>query len=398
MLEDHEFQREVAIALLRDCGAQEIWSAASGEAALEIARRESVQVLLCDLQTPGMDGIALLHHIAAEKLADAIIINSALDVALICTVEEMARTYGLQVLGAIEKPLTRQKLSEMLERYAVPGSLKQESSIELAPLGDIADGLERDELLPYFQPKVSLATRKCLGVEALVRWNHKTRGLVPPAAFIPVVENTPVMHSLTWMMLEKSMASLRSWGRGAWSISVSVNFSADVLSHTGVVERIADAVMRHSLEPANLVIEVTESVLARDAAQLLETMARLRMRGFGLSIDDFGTGYSSMQQLSRISFTELKIDRSFVRGAASRRHLRTILEGSLELARNLKLKSVAEGVETQEDWDLLRDLGCDQAQGYFIAKPMRAEAFWEWHERWSQLAQQASAKSQGGSR
>jgi EAL domain-containing protein (putative c-di-GMP-specific phosphodiesterase class I) len=382
VLEDHEFQREVAVSLLRDCGVEQIWSAASGEAALELARRESVQVLLCDLQTPGMDGIALLHHIAEEKLANGIIIASALDVALICTVEEMARSYGLQVLGAIEKPITRRQLSDMLERYEVANNKPAQPQIELAPLHEVADAVERSEIVPYFQPKVSLSTGKCLGVEALARWNHKTRGLVPPAAFISVAENTPVMHGLTWLMLEKSIACLRSWGRSAWPLSVSVNFSADVLGRAGVVERVADVVTRQSLEPANVVVEVTESVLARDAAQLLETLARLRLRGFGLSIDDFGTGYSSMQQLSRISFTELKIDQSFVRGAATRRHLRTILEGSLELARNLKLKSVAEGVETQEDWDLLRDLGCDQAQGYFIAKPMPSSAFMQWHEQW----------------
>jgi EAL domain-containing protein (putative c-di-GMP-specific phosphodiesterase class I) len=144
-----------------------------------------------------------------------------------------------------------------------------------------------------------------------------------------------------------------------------------------------EAATCNAIEPAHLVLEVTESVIGRDTTQLLETLARLRLRGFGLSIDDFGTGYSSMQQLSRISFTELKIDRSFVRGAASRSHLRTILEGSLTLARNLRLKSVAEGVETQEDWDLLRDLGCDEAQGYFIARPMPADAFLDWHASWT---------------
>ncbi|HEX6245518.1 MAG TPA: EAL domain-containing response regulator [Polyangiales bacterium] len=383
MLEDHEFQRQVAVSLLRDCGVEEIWVADSGEAALEVARRELVEVLVCDLQTPGMDGIALLHHIAADRLAEAIIIASALDPALICTVEEMARTYGLQVLGAVEKPLTRRKLADMLQRFTGRDTAVPTPEPQLMPLAELAEAVEFSQLVPYVQPKVSLSTRKCLGVEALVRWNHPTRGVLCPASFISVAENTPVMHGLTWLMLEKSIAALRSWGKEAWPLSVSVNFSADVVGRAGVVERIAEVVTRSSLEPANLVVEVTESTLARDAAQLLETLARLRLRGFGLSIDDYGTGYSSMQQLSRISFTELKIDRSFVHGAAQRRHLRTILESSLKLARNLKLKSVAEGVETQEDWELLRELGCDQAQGYFIAKPMRAELFPDWHRNWN---------------
>jgi EAL domain-containing protein (putative c-di-GMP-specific phosphodiesterase class I)/CheY-like chemotaxis protein len=382
-LEDHEFQRQVAVSLLRDCGAEQIWVADSGEAALEVARREPIEVLVCDLQTPGMDGIALLHHVAEDRLADAIIIASALDPALICTVEEMARTYGLQVLGAVEKPLTRRKLADMLQRFVRRDVQAPQPELEPMPLHEIAQAVERSELVPYVQPKVSLETRKCLGVEALVRWEHPARGLLPPARFVSVAENTLVMHGLTWLMLEKSVAALRSWGRAGWPLSVSVNFSADVVGRVGVVERIAEVVTRNSLEPSNLVVEVTESTLARDAAQLLETLARLRLRGFGLSIDDYGTGYSSMQQLSRISFTELKIDRSFVHGAAHRRHLRTILESSLELARKLKLKSVAEGVETQEDWDLLRELGCDQAQGYFVARPMPAAEFADWHRHWN---------------
>ncbi|HTU61849.1 MAG TPA: EAL domain-containing response regulator [Polyangiales bacterium] len=383
ILEDHDFQRSLASALLKDCGVSHIVGACDGEESLSILREQSIQVVLCDLQTPGMDGVSLLRHIAQEGLADAVIIASAMDIALICTVEEMARSCGLQVLGAVEKPLTRQKLSEMLARFRPRAAQSEPRALEMMGIDDIRTGLARDEMLPYFQPKVSLSTRRCTGVEALVRWKHPQRGLIPPLAFIPVAEGTPAIHDLTWMMAHKAITAMRSWERTAWPLSLSLNFSADVLCTNGVVERMTDAATRYAIEPANLVLEVTESVIGRDTTQLLETLARLRLRGFGLSIDDFGTGYSSMQQLSRISFTELKIDRSFVRGAASRSHLRTILEGSLTLARNLRLKSVAEGVETQEDWDLLRDLGCDEAQGYFIAKPMPSDAFLDWHASWT---------------
>jgi EAL domain-containing protein (putative c-di-GMP-specific phosphodiesterase class I)/CheY-like chemotaxis protein len=382
ILEDHEFQLEVAVALLKDCGVATVFTAKTGDDALNILRRQPVQVLICDLQTPGMDGVELIRHVAEEQLVHSIIIASGMDPALIGTVEEMARTYKLRVLGAIEKPLTRRNLVHMLQQYQALQPLPPRA-IELMPLAEIALAVERRELLVHFQPKVSLASRECVGVEALVRLQHPTRGLVPPAAFIPVAENTPVMHDLTWVVLERSIAAWRGWGSDAWPLSLSINCSADVLCGAGVVDRIAAAVTQHSVEPSNIIWEVTESVLARDTAQLLGTLARLRLKGFGLSIDDFGTGYSSMQQLSRISFTELKIDRSFVHRASSRRHLRTILESSLELARKLKLRSVAEGVETEEDWNLLRELGCDVAQGYYIAKPMPAEHFWDWHARWT---------------
>ncbi len=384
VLEDHDFQRAVVTALLKDCGINEVLSAATGEAALELARSRQIHVLVCDLQTPGMDGVELLRHVAEERLANAIIIASAMDAALISTVEEMARSHGLQVLGAVEKPLTRNKLQGLLDKYRPAGESKAPAAaLVMMTVPEITDGLRKDQFVPYFQPKVSVATRELVGMEALIRWRHPKLGLVPPLAFIPVAEDTPLIHDLTWLMVDKSISQWKSWGERAWKLSISINFSVHVLSEISVVERIASAVSGHRVEPGHIVLEVTESVLSKNAAHMLEALARLRLKGFGLSIDDYGTGYSSMQQLSRISFTELKIDRAFIHGASSRRHLRTILESSLDLARKLKLKSVAEGVETQEDWDLLRELGCDTAQGYLISKPLPQEQLWPWYEAWS---------------
>jgi EAL domain-containing protein (putative c-di-GMP-specific phosphodiesterase class I) len=382
VLEDHDFQRAVATALLKDCGVEEVFTAVTGEEALKLARLRTIHVLVCDLQTPGMDGVELLRHVAEERLAHAVIIASALDAALIGTVEEMARSHGLQVLGAVEKPLTRSRLQGLLDQYRPPSAPKPAPAITPMTVAEIAQALRDDQFVPFFQPKVSVATRELVGLEALIRWRHPTRGLIPPIAFIPVAEDTPLIHDLTWMMVDKSITQWRAWGQRGWGLSVSINFSVHVVSEVGVVERMADAIGRHRVEPGHLVLEVTESTLCKNAAHMLEALARLRLKGFGLSIDDFGTGYSSMQQLSRISFTELKIDRSFVHGASSRRHLRTILESSLELARKLKLKSVAEGVETEEDWSLLRELGCDTAQGYLISKPLPEEELWPWYERW----------------
>jgi EAL domain-containing protein (putative c-di-GMP-specific phosphodiesterase class I) len=131
-----------------------------------------------------------------------------------------------------------------------------------------------------------------------------------------------------------------------------------------------------------MVLEITETAAMTDIGKALENLARLRMKGFGLSIDDYGTGYSSMQQLSRIPFTELKIDQSFVLSATEKESSRVMLASSLDLARNLKLKSVAEGVETRAHWDVLKNLGCDIAQGYFVARPMEAKAFEDWVLEW----------------
>ncbi len=369
--------------LLAECGISKVFEAASGDEALAAVRAQAMDVLVCDLQTPGMDGVEFIRHVAEEQLAGSIIIASGLEPALISTVEQMANAHGLQVLGAIEKPLTKDKLQTLLRQYRPSQPLKAPEVVELMSLDEIAQGIAGDEFLPYFQPKVFIGTRRLVGTEALIRWRHPERGLVPPKAFIQVAEGTPLINELTAIMLDKSLAQCRVWLDQGWPLSVSINFSADVLSGVGVADHVAARTLAHGLEPAQVIVEVTESMVASNDAHMLETLARLRMKGFGLSIDDYGTGYSSLQQLSRIPFTELKIDRSLVDGAHEKPSLRTLLESSLELARKLKMKSVAEGVETEQDWNLLKELGCDIAQGYLVAKPLPAGEVKDWYGKWN---------------
>ena len=165
---------------------------------------------------------------------------------------------------------------------------------------------------------------------------------------------------------------------------MSVNLSLKSLSDVKIADRVTELVRSQDLEPRHMVLEITESAATTEVGKVLENLARLRMKGFGLSIDDYGTGYSSMQQLTRIAFTELKIDQSFVMNAAKQESARVILGSSLDMAKKLNITAVAEGVETQADWNLLRQLGCDVAQGYFIARPMESGAYLDWVRDWKQ--------------
>lgn len=219
-------------------------------------------------------------------------------------------------------------------------------------------------------------------MEALARWRHPVHGIVAPYAFIKPLEDNGLIDELTWVMLEKASACCRTWRARGLDATVSVNLSLKSLSDNKLADRIADIVRSLNIEPRHIVLEVTESAAATDVGHALENLARLRMKGFGLSIDDYGTGYSSMQQLTRIAFTELKIDQSFVTNAAKHESARIILESSLDMAKKLQITAVAEGVETQADWDLLRQLGCGLAQGYFIAVPMDASVCMKWIQGW----------------
>jgi len=383
--EDHEFQRKTLVRMLTALGAKRVSEAGDGKIALSIFtdRLPPVDIIISDLEMPGMDGMEFMRHLGEAESPVSVILSSALDSALISSVEAMTKAYGITLLGAIEKPITPEKLRSLLEKYAPP---KPKSSPKPAApaiaLEDIRRGLHAQEFEPFFQPKVSLTDGSVVGAEALARWRHPQKGIVAPYAFIGEMESHGLIDQLMWIILEKSAAHCREWLAKGLEITVSVNLSLKSLGEAALAERITERVVSQKLSPKQIVLEITESAAMTDIGRALENLTRLRMKGFGLSIDDYGTGYSSMQQLSRIPFTELKIDQSFVMSAVEKESSKVILGSSLDMARKLKLKAVAEGVETRAHWNLLQKLGCDVAQGYFIAKPMAAAAFLDWVLQW----------------
>ena len=383
--EDHDFQRRTLVRMLGTLGVRSVREAADGKAALELFTDPSTptQVIISDLEMPGMDGMEFMRHLGEINRPVSVILSSALDPNLVSSVEAMTKAYGITLLGAIEKPVTPDKLRAMLEKYAPPKPRGPRPAAAAIPLEDIRRGLEAREFEPFFQPKVSLTDGTVIGAEALARWRHREKGLLAPYAFIGPMEENGLIDDLTWQILEKSAAMCLAWTKqGMVDLTVSVNLSLKSLGAPGLAERIAERVSGQGLPPRNMVLEITESAAMTDLGKALENLTRLRMKGFALSIDDYGTGYSSMQQLSRIPFSELKIDQGFVMGALEKEANKVILASSLDMAKKLKLKAVAEGVETRAHWNLLQSLGCDIAQGYFIAKPMEADAFRSWALEW----------------
>jgi len=384
--EDHGFQRRMVVAMLAGLGAQSIHQAPDGRAALSIVEdaERPVDIIISDIDMPGMDGMEFLRHLGELKVPASVILTSALERNLLASIETMSKMYGVTLLGVVEKPLTPQKLRPLIERYLPAAPERRRAAGPIFTLDEIVAGLRNDEFEPFFQPKVELATGRVKGAEALARWRHPRHGIVAPAAFIGALEASDggLIDELTRIMLKKAALCCGNWRAAGVDATVSVNLSLKSLADVTIAERVTELVRQQSLDPRHMVLEVTESAAATDTGKALENLARLRMKGFGLSIDDYGTGYSSMQQLTRIAFSELKIDQSFVTGSANRESLRVILESSLDMAKKLRITSVAEGVETQADWDLLRELGCDLAQGYFIARPMAAEAYLDWMQAW----------------
>ena len=386
--EDHDFQRRTLVEMLKRLGAKQVLDANDGRSALELFRDPAakVDIIISDLDMPGMDGMELIRHIGEAGNPVAMILSSAVDRAVLSSVETMTRAYGINLLGAMEKPVTLSKLEAMIGRYRPPQPRSDRPRAPSSPfsLEEVRRGLDEDEFEAFFMPKMDLATGRLESAEALARWRHPEKGIVAPYAFIGLMEDGGLIDDLTWAMLKKSARQLREWAASGFErgMALAVNLSLKSLIDTDIADRITEIVRGKGIEPHSIILEVTESAAMTEVARALENLARLRMRGFRLSIDDYGTGYSSMQQLTRIAFTELKIDQSFVMSALDKEASRVILESSIEMARKLKMKSVAEGVETRAHWDFLRMLGCDVAQGYFIAPPMEAVAFLKWRADW----------------
>jgi EAL domain-containing protein (putative c-di-GMP-specific phosphodiesterase class I) len=384
VVEDHGFQRRMALRMLAELGVFEASEAADGRQALAQLERRAVppDVVMVDLDMPGMDGIEFIGHLAQRSLARSVLVVSALDPALLITVQAMARAYGLYVLGSVEKPLTRDNLGQALARF--DDRLDLDETDESSEIGAalLRDALDAGEITPWFQPQAEFDNGKVVGVEALARWRRHDGRIVRPARFVPVLEREGLVDALTDHMLQRACRWKHQWDQQGLRLNLSVNVSPTTLTDAGAADRYQHIVESEGVDPSEVVLELTESSVMADAARGLSVLARLRLKGFGLSIDDFGTGYSSLAQLSHIPFTELKIDQGFVAGAIEQPRKRAVIEASLDLARKLELEVVAEGVETVEEWQMLADLHCGMAQGYLISAPVMGEDLAGVIQRW----------------
>lgn len=216
------------------------------------------------------------------------------------------------------------------------------------------------------------------GVEALARWQHSDKGFISPAYFIPLAERHGVIGTLTRHLLLKALQQKRIWQQHGLKFHLAFNLSPLSLADPQMADWMTQLVTGHDIHPSDITLEVTENALLGELACAIQTLARLRLKGFNIAIDDYGTGFANAQQLSRVPATELKLDRSLVDRVAARPQQRTILGSTVELAKNLKLSTVAEGVETREDFQVLRELGVDQVQGFYFARPMPAQRLISW--------------------
>jgi len=401
VVDDSGVQRAHTVQACRDLGVPMIYEAASGAEALELLALLVLppELLIVDLEMPGMDGVELIQQLLPRRLAIPLIVASGRETALIHSVETMARNLGLQVLAGLQKPLTPPALRGALARLGqAPGSEAPRPDTAVSAIGAaaLAEAIAGGQIGVHYQPKVDMRTGIVRGVEALARWHRAGSGFVRPDTFIALAESDGLIHGLSLSVLQQALAQAAEWNAHGLKLSMAVNLSPHLLDRPSLVQEVVDVVEQHGLRADQVVLEITESSVVDCLGAALGVLARLRLKGFGLSIDDYGTGFSSMQQLARIPFTELKIDRSFVHGAHQRKNLRVILQSALDMARQLDLVTVAEGIETLDDWRLLQECGCGIGQGFLIARPMPAAELPNWLKRHQAALQALRAEAPTG--
>lgn len=331
-------------------------------------------IILLDLGLSDGNGVDVLRNLAAERCSATIYLMSGQDARLLKTVQKLGESYGLSVRGVLQKPFALADLKEILT--APTGDARQPASMSGGD--ELHRAIMSGELRLHFQPKVSIRTRAATGCEALVRWEHPQRGLVPPADFLPAVEQFGLMPTLTRWVIDAALDQLSAWRAEGYRLNVAVNMPADMLNELalpGLIRRLLD---RHDLPSSELTLEVTESAAVRSLQTAVDVLARLRLMQVSLSIDDFGTGHASIVKLRQLPFNELKIDRSFVQDLTVDEDARVLVSAMIAIGRSFGMRTVAEGVEHEEELAVLAELGCDYAQGYFVGLPMPADRFMDW--------------------
>jgi len=346
----------------------------------------NINIIILDLFMPGTDGIELLRFLYENNSNASILFMSGKDKTVLHAAQKLAHEQGMTVLGILQKPFRAEDLEKLLIEYVQQSLPRNHAVDEMPSPDDLRLALDNNELTLVYQPQINIADRKIRGVEALIRWEYATRGDIPASYFIPLAEENNLISDISTFVTKSAIRQMGLWKSNDIDLKMSINFSPKILDDLDLPEKLISCAAEMGADISSITIEVTETAIMSDVMRYMDILARLRMKGFHLAIDDFGTGYSSLQQLVRAPFSELKIDKVFVSKMATDGECRSIVEISILLAHKLGMTVVAEGIENERVWHILKDLGCDYGQGYFMGKPMTAKEIESWeNHRWNNV-------------
>jgi len=379
VVDDSSVQRNHVMNMCLEQGVASVVGAINGVDAIDKLQEDNFDLVFIDLEMPIMDGVELSRKIAKEKLAQSVIILSSKDPSLISSIGTMAESDGLNVLGTFKKPMQIKDLENSLNRLTSHRQKNESHKIyNRLEIDDLINGIKDQQITLFYQPKLTSKGLLLKGVEALARWNHPTLGFVSPVEFITAAEEFGIISELTHYLFDIALKQKVQWRDHGVNFHLAFNLSPLSLADKDLADKISSQVERHNIESKEIVLEVTENAICGEISTAIETLAKLRLKGFKLAIDDYGTGFANAQQLSRVPATELKLDRILVDNVATRPQQLAILKSTVNLAKDLGLNTVAEGVENFDDFKLLFKLNVDLVQGYYFAKPMDAKTLVHW--------------------
>jgi EAL domain-containing protein (putative c-di-GMP-specific phosphodiesterase class I)/FixJ family two-component response regulator len=383
VVDDDEFILATIRVALMNMGYEFVLTAECAEIAIGYlsTAEPAVGLVLSDLNMPDVDGVELLRRFGEMGYSGNIVLFSGEDSRTLNMAVSLAKARKLSVLGAITKPFRAAALEQLLANHEPSLKAGPKAPIRQVSVDMLAAAIKTEELVPWYQPKIAVASQEVVGFEALVRW-PRPEGMIFPDAFISVAEENGLIDPLTFLLIKQAVRMGRLWREHGMSTKVAVNISMDSLQNLAFPDLLDQVFKDEGGDTSQFKLEITESRLMADYVNVLDVLLRLRLKKIKLSIDDFGTGHSNLGQLRDLPFDELKLDRSYVQGASSDPKARVILESTVEMAQKLGMEVVAEGVETLEDWKRVEQLGCDQVQGYFVARPMPGEAIPAWVASW----------------
>jgi len=379
IIDDDPIFRLVAEDALGMLGVQTVDVAEDGAKGLEhiVSSGTTYDLIICDLQMPNLDGVSVVRELASIGFSGALIIASSEAAAVLSAVQRMSIMVGVRMLGTIKKPLTVDALQKLLVQNREDDQLAPSMPMTRHAL---KTAMQKQLLVPYYQPKLSLKLQQVTSAEVLARIYSEDGELLSLEACLQAAEQYGLMEELTFVLIEQTIQHVQMWKRQGLSLDLSFNVSPVMLRNLDLPDLLAKVFKTSGIDLQTITLEVTEERLLDYDANVLEVLSRLRLLGFKLSIDDFGTGATSIEQLRLYPFNELKIDKTFIQGAQEDLFAKTTVEASIRLAAMLDMTIVAEGVETETDFNFVHESGAHLVQGFYISRALPADKLYEWLE------------------
>ncbi|ANU36815.1 EAL domain-containing protein [Vibrio scophthalmi] len=386
IIEDDIIQATKLKLSLMALGYHHIVLTRDAQSALEICQQQNIEFIICDINLPDMDGIQFLATLSNHSLNIGIAIHSAMREDVIELTSNMCIAAGFKFVDTINKPHSVSALQAMFERYESRKLLSTEDANHIClSEQEVIDAFEQNWFANYYQPQFSVHSKRIIGVESLIRCLHPRFGVLTPASFLTTIHKMGLSDQLFWHVAEKAIAAVALLQQ---DISLSINVSQSNFEDD-MCDRLLALCERYQFSPKRLVLELTEYEVYDYSRNSLANLARLRMHGICLSIDDFGTGHASLSQLALLPFTELKIDRSFIKDVTSNYRNQQLTSMCVQLANSLGLHCVVEGIEDEATLQYLNSLGVDSYQGFFACKPLPIAALWEFVSHYQDFEREA---------